>query len=485
LRVVITAHNRITRVLMMGRNRTAPGTDLQFPCNLEAERALLGAVLLDNSASGAVFDLVPEDFSLPEHKVIFRFLNVLHGMEQSPDLLLLTEALKQCGSLEEAGGVGYLARLVDGVARVSNVRHYAEIVREKARLRELAHLGHALEENALTADADASGITERLIRESEALALRTQTGLAKIRGWSDIPTLDRLPAAGIEWLVPGLLPRAGVVLLAGEAGCYKSWLAMSLARALATGSSFLNRNCMEAKILYLDRENPASVWSERTRVLGITPSDNLRVWGGWISQQPPAIGDLLLRRVAVERKPMIVVDSFVRFHNADENSASEMACVMASLRDLANAGASVLVLHHRAKSETSKFRGSTDIQAGVDMAFLIQRQEGGALRLSCFKNRFGQEFLLTIRPDFEGSGDFVLTASPVEAKQKEAEDRILKVIEQRPGVTQGEVVEATSLPRELVRTTLQRREGALWNAEKGLHNSTHYRARTTPFAIEV
>src|SRR5439155_25835281 len=57
----------------------------------------------------------------------------------------------------------------------------------------------------------------------------------------------------------------------------------------------------------------------------------------------------------------MVFDSLLRFHSADENSATEMKVAMGCLRDLVTAGATVVVLHHRSKSETSTYRGSSDI----------------------------------------------------------------------------------------------------------------------------
>ena len=70
----------------------------------------------------------------------------------------------------------------------------------------------------------------------------------------------------------------------------------------------------------------------------------------------------------------MIVDSFIRFHAADENSATEMGRVMTDLRALANAGATVVLQHHKPKAEGTQYRGSSDIKAGVDVAFAVAIQ---------------------------------------------------------------------------------------------------------------
>src|SRR5579863_4124208 len=116
-----------------------------LPHNIEAERSILGAVLLDNHAlNAAVQVLSSEDFFLQQHRHIFERMvhlgekqAILDG--QGIDLITLMEDLTRTGELESAGGVAYLSMLADGLPRVTNVDHYARIVKEKAILRSLIH----------------------------------------------------------------------------------------------------------------------------------------------------------------------------------------------------------------------------------------------------------------------------------------------------------------------------------------------------------
>jgi len=299
-----------------------------------------------------------------------------------------------------------------------------------------------------------------------------------LRCWDDIPNIFTLDAPSIEWMVEGILPRASVTLLAGEPGSYKTWLALALLRGVASGGNFLGRKCAKASVLYLDRENPLPVMRERLAVLGIEQSAaaDCRIWGGWLDNPPPGIGDFRILEIARERRPLIVFDSLIRFHAAaDENSATEMAVVMADLRALANAGATVVVLHHKPKSEGSHYRGSSDIAGGVDTALAVSRdREAGMLRLQCFKSRFAEEFSLTLRPELAGEGDFVVSDSPQVATEQSDIEKLAEAIRRSPGQPKERVVEAAGVAERRGRRLLEHFEGRLWHSKRGSRHAILY-----------
>src|SRR5690242_20737638 len=296
--------------------------------------------------------------------------------------------------------------------------------------------------------------------------------------WDEIPNIFTLNAPATEWLVEGILPRASVTLLAGEPGSYKTWLALALLRGVASGGSFLGRKCARASVLYLDRENPVAVMRERLGVLGIEQSTaaDCRIWGGWLVDAPPGIGDIRILEMARERRPLIIFDSLIRFHAAaDENSATAMAVVMADLRALANAGATVVVLHHKPKSEGSHYRGSSDIAGGVDTALAVSRdREAGLLCLECFKSRYAEEFSLTLRPELGSSGDFVVTDSLAAATEQSDVEKLANTIRRTPGQPKNRIVEASGVRRGRARALLERFEGQGWRSQPGPNNATLY-----------
>src|SRR5690349_25115911 len=120
-----------------------------LPSNLEAERSVLGAILLDNHAlNTAIENVKPEDFFLDQNRRVFTHMIVLGESQQAIDLVTLTEELHRKGELEASGGAPYLASLADGMPRVTNIEHYARIVKEKAILRNLIHATHNIQQRA-------------------------------------------------------------------------------------------------------------------------------------------------------------------------------------------------------------------------------------------------------------------------------------------------------------------------------------------------
>ncbi len=133
-----------------------------LPQNIEAERSILGAVLLDNHAlNAAVQVLKSEDFFLSQHRHIFERMVQLSEHQQAIDTITLMEDLNRRGELEAAGGVAYLSSLADGLPRVTNVEHYSRIVKEKSVLRNLIHSTAAIQEQAFASGEDADVILDR------------------------------------------------------------------------------------------------------------------------------------------------------------------------------------------------------------------------------------------------------------------------------------------------------------------------------------
>src|ERR1700690_2268667 len=154
-----------------------------LPHNLEAERSILGAIILDNHALNAAIEKIrSEDFFLSQHRQIFERMIKLGEKQQAIDVVTLMDDLARRGELESAGGVAYISQLADGLPRVTNVEHYARIVKEKAVLRNLIHSAAAIQEQALAAGDESDIILDRA--ESAIFALaedRVRAGLIGIK----------------------------------------------------------------------------------------------------------------------------------------------------------------------------------------------------------------------------------------------------------------------------------------------------------------
>src|SRR5579872_3624501 len=158
-----------------------------LPQHMEAERSILGAILLDNNAlNAAVEKLKPEDFFHDHHRRIYQQMLALGEMQHAIDLVTLTDQLQRCGELESSGGPAYIAQLMDGVPRVSNIEHYARIVKEKSLLRALIHTTQAIQQQALEAEEDADAILDRA--ESAIFQLAEDRVRSGLVGLHDVVT---------------------------------------------------------------------------------------------------------------------------------------------------------------------------------------------------------------------------------------------------------------------------------------------------------
>ncbi len=109
------------------------------PHSLEAEQSVLGGLLLDNDAADRVGDVLADgDFYSEAHRLIFRHILALIGDGKPADVVTVAETLSSVQRLDYVGGLGYLGALVENVPTAANIRHYAEIVRERSILRQLA-----------------------------------------------------------------------------------------------------------------------------------------------------------------------------------------------------------------------------------------------------------------------------------------------------------------------------------------------------------
>ena len=108
------------------------------PHSIEAESSVLGGLLLDNGAWDRVGDLLVDgDFYRHEHQLVYAAIGALINTSKPADVITVFEHLQNQGHAEAVGGLGYLNSLAQYVPSASNIRRYAEIVRERSILRKL------------------------------------------------------------------------------------------------------------------------------------------------------------------------------------------------------------------------------------------------------------------------------------------------------------------------------------------------------------
>jgi replicative DNA helicase len=231
--------------------RQAPEGERTLPSNLEAERAVLGAVLVRNELYDAAADVLePGDFYREAHSQIFAAMGRLANRHLPVDLLTLREELGRSGDLEAVGGPAYVSALADGIPRTLNVEHYAGIVLEKSRLRAAIATGTRLVNSAYLAEGRSAELAADAAERLYALGSDVETGKALTLADLIAPGMQALErAAAGNGVVTGTptgflalddltagLQRGDLILIAARTSQGKTALAMNLVRQIGAGA---------------------------------------------------------------------------------------------------------------------------------------------------------------------------------------------------------------------------------------------------------
>jgi len=137
-----------------------------LPSNVEAERSILGAILLDNAVCYQAIELLKrEDFFLDSHRRIYDKMLSLVDRSGPIDLITLSDELRRAGEFEQVGGATYIASLIDGVPRTDTIEPYAKIIKQKAMLRRLITASNQIIARAFDEEDD----PEIIIDEAERM----------------------------------------------------------------------------------------------------------------------------------------------------------------------------------------------------------------------------------------------------------------------------------------------------------------------------
>jgi len=162
---------------MTRRSSAAVADVVQFPNSLDAERAVLGAILLHSDVLTRIEDtLEASDFYRRAHQQIFAAMLGLATAGRPVEFVTLTNALAGLGELDEVGGPAYLSALVDGLPRGTNITHYAQIVREKRQLREAMRIGTRVVADAAQGETSAADLTAQAAEQLADLGSQALTG---------------------------------------------------------------------------------------------------------------------------------------------------------------------------------------------------------------------------------------------------------------------------------------------------------------------
>jgi replicative DNA helicase len=223
------------------------------PHSVEAERSLLGGLMLDQRAWDQVADAVRvEDLYRADHRLIFTAIGTLVERGQPPDAVTVSEHLERLGELPAAGGLDYIARIVEETPSAANVRAYANIVREHAMARELIQIGGDIATSVHNSEGrtvdELVDLAEQRVFEIAERGQRRGAGFVPIKQVlsQTIDRLDMLSHTGsditgvssgfteMDRLTAGL-QRGDLVIVAGRPSMGKTTLSINIAENAAIG----------------------------------------------------------------------------------------------------------------------------------------------------------------------------------------------------------------------------------------------------------
>jgi hypothetical protein len=361
--------------LMARTSASAAQTAPELPNNIEAERAILGGIMVASSlnphdavaALDSVADkLIPDFFYHVNHKKIYDAILALHEDEKPMDDIHVIDWLSNAKTLELAGGPAYIAALMDGRPSIANLGHYADIVQGKARLRKLIKETDFIQKRAFDGSWDIENLEEELKNSIESNAIVPTNGNGNGNGHLGSSLLDflKMEFPPQEHLIEGLIPRRASVMIVALPHRMKSFFTTGLALA-ATVASDKAMGKLEVKrpikTMLVQVEDPEEVVQKRIRdFITTTQFMNCDPANVWVVKRKDFTGftpqwcKKLVKQALEFKADMIVLDVLRRIFegHGDLNSPTDTSKFLETIdamRDVT--GAAIVLVHHENKKD--------------------------------------------------------------------------------------------------------------------------------------
>lgn len=339
------------------------GCSAAIPFDEQAERSVLGSVLIDPDVIGDLSILEPGDFYRAKHRTIFTAIRRLGNRESPVDIVLVVDEL---GRMDQLEGVteAFVSSLADNVPLSSHARHYAKIVKEHSVRREILLTSSA----AAELGSNVEKILETLVSISP---IEGEVNRIESEPWNPLPISELGPSERPDWVWDGYIAKGYVTLLTGMWKAGKSTLISHLFREMERGGE-LGTFVFSGRVLVVSEE-PDGKWAERRDVLVL--GDHIEVltrpFSGSSGQRSWFRAIRKIASLVEERSySLVVFDSLPNLWPVEkEEHAGSVLAAVRPLHAIADAGAAVLLTNHPAKSETTigkGSRGSGALPAWVD-----------------------------------------------------------------------------------------------------------------------
>lgn len=391
------------------------------PQSLDAERALLGALMLKADAIHEVTDMVTSDsFYAEKHRAIYRAMVALAAAGSPIDLLSVSNYLKEQNEIDRAGGRTYLAELVSAVPTSANLKHYAQIVQKKSMMRGIIEAAAEISDMGYDESQDVEQVVDRAEKRlGEATANPTMRKFVAIgeelrEAWERFDNLSKgdhemrgVPTGftALDNMLAGF-QRSDLIILAARPSVGKTTLALDIARQTAikhgtpVGIFSLEMSSQQLVDRMLAAEARVNAWKLRTGKIDTDDEfDAIRDAMERLSKAPiyiddqPANNALIMRSVARRLKReqgigLIVVDYLQLMAPTNARHADSMVQqvteISRSLKQLAReidvpvlalSQLSRAVEQRRGKPRLSDLRDSGSIEQDADVVMFIHRED--------------------------------------------------------------------------------------------------------------
>ena len=399
---------------------TAAGVEERpLPHNLEAERCVLGAILIHNDAFNVAAELIDAgDFYRHAHGRVFDTMVGLNERGQAIDFVTIKDELGRGGTLDDVGGPAYIAGLADGVPRSTNVEHYARIVKEKSTLRGLIRSANRIVTTAYRAEQDADTVLDEAEREIFSIAEdRVHGGFVPLSDLVDdgIAAIERLQEhkglvtgiptgfEDIDSLTAGLQP-ADLIIVAARPSMGKTAFVLNVAQHVGTQTDktvgFFSLEMAKEQLFLRMLTTEARVDAHRLRTGFLTEEDYARLSPAMerLSDARVHIDDTAgigvlemrakARRLHAEHGLDLIIIDYIQLMQGRgrfENRTQELASISRALKGLAKElGVPVVALSQLSRAPESRadrrpqladLRESGALEQDADVVMFIFREE--------------------------------------------------------------------------------------------------------------
>ena len=390
-----------------------------LPHNLDAEKSVLGAILIHNDAFNSAAEVIDSrDFFRDAHRRIFDRMIALSERGDAIDFVTLKEELSRAGELDEVGGPAYIASLADGVPRSANVEYYAKIVKEKSTLRSLIHSANKILAEAYEAEEEADLLLDEAERAIFAIAEdRIRAGFVPLRDLvqSSFTAIEKLQQhkglvtgvptgfVDLDEMTSGLQP-SDLILVAARPSMGKTSFVLNIAQHVGTSTDmtvgFFSLEMSKEQLFMRMLTSEARIDAHRFRTGHLSEKDYGRLSHalGTLAEarvfidDSASIGILEMRpkarRLRAEHGLHLLIIDYIQLMQGRgrfESRQTEIASISRSLKGLAKElGVPIVALSQLSRApetrsdhrpQLSDLRESGALEQDADVVMFIFREE--------------------------------------------------------------------------------------------------------------